>query len=157
MATDTPAAPPVRPDEGRYVAVDRSPEFAALRKTFRGFVFPVIFFVVIPFSLYWSSRSNVRTLAPQQRNHRYEFASDAIRINTGLSSAVVAWEAVQKMVETQSAFYLYLQKSICHVIPKRGLKSEVDLGRLRTILATKLSSKAKLKGDRPHDQATGGG
>ncbi len=52
MATDTPAAPPVRPDEGRYVAVDRSPEFAALRKTFRGFVFPVTVAFLVWYGLY---------------------------------------------------------------------------------------------------------
>jgi hypothetical protein len=111
----------------------------------RGFVFPVIFLVIVPATLYWSSRSNVRSLQPGQRQHRYEFATDALRMNTGLSSAVVAWEAVHKVVETKSAFYVYLQKSICHVVPKRGVPTETDLGRLRALVATKLGSKARLR------------
>ena len=115
----------------------------------RGFVFPVIFLVIIPAALYWSSRSNVRSLQPGQRQHRYEFAADALHMNTGLSSAVVAWEAVYKVVETKWAFHLYLQKSLFHVVPKRGVSTEADLGRLRALLTTKLGSKARLR--------TGGG
>jgi hypothetical protein len=111
----------------------------------RGFIFPAIFLVVIPIGLYWSARSTVRNLQPLQRQHRYEFATDALHIHTGLSSAVIAWEAVQKVAETKEAFYLYLQKSICHVVPKRGVQTEADLGRLRLILASKLGSKAKLR------------
>ena len=51
MATDTPA-PPVPPEEGRYVAVEQTAEFAALRKTFRGFVFPVTVAFLVWYALY---------------------------------------------------------------------------------------------------------
>lgn len=110
----------------------------------RGFVFPFVFFVVIPIGLYWSARSNVRSLQPQQRQHHFEFTNDAVHLNTGLSSAVVAWEAVQKVVETRTAFYLFLQKSICHVIPKRGARNQGDVVRLGAMLASRLGSRAKL-------------
>jgi len=51
MATHTPA-PPVPPEEGRYSAVDNSPEFAALRKAFRGFVFPTTIAFLVWYGLY---------------------------------------------------------------------------------------------------------
>jgi len=51
MATDTPA-PPVPPEEGRYVAVEQTAEFTALRKTFRGFVFPVTVAFLVWYALY---------------------------------------------------------------------------------------------------------
>jgi uncharacterized membrane protein (DUF485 family) len=51
MATDTPA-PPVQPDEQRYVAVQESPEFGALRKAFRGFVFPTTVAFLVWYALY---------------------------------------------------------------------------------------------------------
>jgi uncharacterized membrane protein (DUF485 family) len=51
MATDTSASP-VQPDEERYVAVEESPEFGALRKTFRGFVFPVTVAFLVWYALY---------------------------------------------------------------------------------------------------------
>jgi uncharacterized membrane protein (DUF485 family) len=51
MATDTPA-PPVQPGEERYVAVQESPEFGALRKAFRGFVFPVTVAFLLWYALY---------------------------------------------------------------------------------------------------------
>jgi len=51
MATDTPA-PPVRPDEERYAAVQESAEFGALRKAFRGFVFPTTIAFLLWYALY---------------------------------------------------------------------------------------------------------
>lgn len=51
MATDTPA-PPVHPDEERYVAVQESAEFGALRKAFRGFVFPTTIAFLLWYALY---------------------------------------------------------------------------------------------------------
>jgi uncharacterized membrane protein (DUF485 family) len=51
MATDTSALP-AQPSEERYVAVEESPEFGALRKAFRGFVFPVTAAFLIWYALY---------------------------------------------------------------------------------------------------------
>lgn len=51
MATDTPSAP-VQPETERYVAVQESPEFGALRKAFRGFVFPVTVAFLLWYALY---------------------------------------------------------------------------------------------------------
>jgi uncharacterized membrane protein (DUF485 family) len=51
MATDTPA-PPVPPEEGRYVAIQEAPDFTALRKAYRGFVFPVTVAFLVWYGLY---------------------------------------------------------------------------------------------------------
>jgi uncharacterized membrane protein (DUF485 family) len=51
MATHTPA-PPLSPEEERYVAVQESAEFGALRKAFRGFVFPVTIAFLVWYALY---------------------------------------------------------------------------------------------------------
>jgi uncharacterized membrane protein (DUF485 family) len=51
MATDTSAAP-VQPESEQYVAVQDSPEFGALRKAFRGFVFPVTVAFLLWYGLY---------------------------------------------------------------------------------------------------------
>jgi uncharacterized membrane protein (DUF485 family) len=51
MATETPA-PPAPPDDGRYVSVQNSPEFARLRKAFRTFVFPTTVAFLVWYGLY---------------------------------------------------------------------------------------------------------
>jgi uncharacterized membrane protein (DUF485 family) len=51
MATDTSAAP-VQPESERYVAEQESPQFGALRKAFRGFVFPVTVAFLLWYALY---------------------------------------------------------------------------------------------------------
>jgi uncharacterized membrane protein (DUF485 family) len=49
-ATDAPS--PATPAADRYLAVQRSDEFAGLRKTFRGFVFPMTAAFFIWYALY---------------------------------------------------------------------------------------------------------
>jgi uncharacterized membrane protein (DUF485 family) len=49
-ATDAP--PPVTPATDRYLAVQRSDEFAGLRRTLRGFVFPMTAAFFIWYALY---------------------------------------------------------------------------------------------------------
>ncbi len=51
MATDTSAAP-AAPETSRYVAVQESADFGVLRKTFRGFVFPVTVAFLLWYALY---------------------------------------------------------------------------------------------------------
>ena len=51
MATDTSAAP-VQPESERYVAEQEAPPFIALRKAFRGFVFPVTVAFLLWYALY---------------------------------------------------------------------------------------------------------
>lgn len=50
MTTDTPAPAASKPD--RYVAVQRSDEFAGLRKALRGFIFPMTVAFFLWYSLY---------------------------------------------------------------------------------------------------------
>jgi YcxB-like protein len=113
----------------------------------RGFVIPFLLLVVVPGSIYWSSRSTIRSLQPKQRQHRYEFTDHDLQIDTGLSKSTVDWGAVQRVVETRGAFYLFLHKSIFHVVPKRGLRSKLDLDRLRAMVEVKIGSRAKLRRD----------
>lgn len=52
MSTDTPASTPAESVADRYVAVQRSDEFAGLRRTLRGFVFPMTVAFFLWYALY---------------------------------------------------------------------------------------------------------
>jgi hypothetical protein len=113
----------------------------------RGFIIPVMVIVVLPASVCWGAYSSIRNLQPKQLQHHYRFAPDTIQIDTGLSTATVAWEAVQRVVEKRPAFYLFMHKTIFHVVPKRGLAGRPELDRLRQMFQGRLGSKAKLRAD----------
>ncbi|MFG1778968.1 DUF485 domain-containing protein [Micromonospora sp. NPDC049051] len=51
MSTDTPASTPASAAD-RYVAVQRSDEFAGLRRTLRGFIFPMTVAFFLWYALY---------------------------------------------------------------------------------------------------------
>ncbi|HEV7706811.1 MAG TPA: DUF485 domain-containing protein [Asanoa sp.] len=52
MSTEATDAAPTESPEERYLAVQRSPEFAALRKAVRGFVFPMTVAFFVWYALY---------------------------------------------------------------------------------------------------------
>ncbi|MCX4387734.1 DUF485 domain-containing protein [Micromonospora peucetia] len=52
MSTDTPASTPAASAADRYVAVQRSDEFAGLRRTLRGFIFPMTIAFFLWYALY---------------------------------------------------------------------------------------------------------
>ncbi|MFG3299922.1 DUF485 domain-containing protein [Micromonospora chersina] len=52
MSTDTPASAPVESAAERYLAVQRSDEFAGLRRALRGFVFPMTVAFFLWYALY---------------------------------------------------------------------------------------------------------
>ncbi|MEH0974552.1 DUF485 domain-containing protein [Micromonospora sp. CPCC 205546] len=52
MSTDTPASTPPASAADRYLAVQRSDEFAGLRRTLRGFVFPMTVAFFLWYALY---------------------------------------------------------------------------------------------------------
>ncbi|SCL15566.1 Uncharacterized membrane protein, DUF485 family [Micromonospora rhizosphaerae] len=52
MSTDTPASASATPASERYLAVQRSDEFAGLRRALRGFVFPMTVAFFLWYALY---------------------------------------------------------------------------------------------------------
>ena len=52
MSTEATPAVPTESPEDRYLAVQRSPEFAGLRKAVRGFVFPMTVAFFVWYALY---------------------------------------------------------------------------------------------------------
>ncbi|MEH0936820.1 DUF485 domain-containing protein [Micromonospora psammae] len=52
MSTDTPASAPAESTAERYLAVQRSDEFAGLRRALRGFVFPMTVAFFLWYALY---------------------------------------------------------------------------------------------------------
>ncbi|MFI7221039.1 DUF485 domain-containing protein [Micromonospora maritima] len=52
MSTDTPASAPSESTADRYLAVQRSEEFAGLRRALRGFIFPMTVAFFLWYALY---------------------------------------------------------------------------------------------------------
>ncbi len=52
MSTDTPASAPAESAAERYLAVQRSDEFAGLRRALRGFIFPMTVAFFLWYALY---------------------------------------------------------------------------------------------------------
>ena len=65
---------------------------------------------------------------------------------TRVASSNISWVAIQKVVETRTAFYASSHKNLYQIIPKRSFKNNADLARFRELAKAKLGEKAHIKG-----------
>jgi hypothetical protein len=66
------------------------------------------------------------------------------RLDDDLSSAQCAWPAAVEATETKEAFYLFVQQSAFHVVPKRAFSNAHDVDVARRLLSDALGTKAVL-------------
>ncbi len=104
-------------------------------------------FIVIglPCILCASSMLAYRRLSPAQRSLRYSFTDGAIETVTGVASSTIAWIAIQKVVETSTAFYVSSHKNLYQIVPKRAFRDNADIVRFRELAKSKLGKKARVK------------
>ena len=109
------------------------------------FAFVLVF---IPLSAYLGVRRTYAQVKPEQVRKCYRFASAGFSVSDSLSNADVSWKAVQRAVETQHAFHLFVQKQWFHVVPRRAFSGD-ELARTRAILRVALGPSADLRADLP--------
>ena len=118
----------------------RAKPLTPFQLTFQAFIL-----IGLPCILYASSLAAYRKLSPAQRSVRYLFTDDAIETATGVASSTISWVAIQKVVETSTAFYVSSHKNLYQVVPKRSFKDDADLQRFREMAKSKLGKKASVK------------
>lgn len=108
-------------------------------------LFQAFILIGLPCMIILSSRAAFKRLQPSQRSVRYVFTDSAIDTVTGSASSTVSWSAVQKFIETSTAFYVSSQNNMYQIVPKRSFKSDSDRDELRALAKAQLGSKAKVR------------
>ena len=88
-----------------------------------------------PLQVWRRAREHYRSSTVQGRRGIYRFDSAGLGWEIGRHSGSAPWDAVRKISETDSAFYLLLSPLQPHVIPKAGL-SETECAQLSSTLAS---------------------
>jgi hypothetical protein len=72
----------------------------------------------------------------------YEFSEGGVTITGGASSVRLGWDAFVDAAETEAFFLLYYSKRFAYYLPKRVVGGEAELRDLRTLIASKLGTRA---------------
>lgn len=75
----------------------------------------------------------------------YSFTRMGYEIKTNSSLVKNEWDNLQAVKENETAFLLFPQANLFHVVPKRFFADERDLAELRETIRIRLGSKAVLK------------
>jgi len=107
-----------------------------------------ILLAVLPIGIagqsYFMIRRGAKKLANLAQGSQYRFDEDGVE--TGLTaSGRMNWERYVKIVETSNDFVFFPQENIFYPVPKRFFESEGQIVELRSLIAERLGSKAKLK------------
>lgn len=88
---------------------------------------------------------NARALAdvPHMRQVTYRFGDAGIRLSTPVTSAEIAWAAVQQVVETDDMFLIFLGRRFAYYVPRRVVGDRA--ASLRSALRAHLGTRAELR------------
>ena len=101
-------------------------------------VFPAFWFIGIPLAQRRGASRTFNTMPAAQGERVYTFDGDDITLAGGLSSGVVKWKAIVRVVETPDLFLLFLNGQVAHFVPKAAFASEADVSRFRKLVAEKV-------------------
>ena len=101
-------------------------------------------FVLLPLLVARGGTSLYRKLKPHGLAIWYEFSSAGVKTRTALGEASFRWAALDRVMESSQAFYLFAQKDLFHVIPRRAFVTEGMVGQLRALARDNLGKGAVL-------------
>jgi uncharacterized membrane protein len=89
----------------------------------------VLTFVIVVSVIYWQLKKFQNDTLPQPGgsvlgNHLYQFHDDAIHINAPYGTTQLVWRAVMSLEETPAHFFLFIDRSVAFILPKRSFADE---------------------------------
>ena len=103
------------------------------------------FFLALVFVFPYFSARKAAASTSVKKGTRYEFSPDQIRIESPTASSKLSWKAYKRVTETRSAFLLFLQNNIAHVIPKHSFVATEQIAEFREMLRANLPGVGKVQ------------
>lgn len=107
-------------------------------------VFILLGLLVFP---YLRIRAMFRKSPGMSRTRRYAFSSNGVSVQSDDANSDCKWSLFQRVLETRTAFVLYMRSGGAMYVPKRCLISVGDLTLMREILRQNMSGKSGLRID----------
>jgi hypothetical protein len=77
----------------------------------------------------------------------YDFTDDGVRMWIPGQSSECTWDRIPRCVERRDAFVVYLPAGSYLAVPKSALESPMEVAALRTLVASRLGGRVRLRGD----------
>lgn len=89
----------------------------------------VVTFSIVVSIIYWQLKKLQNDTLPQPGgyilgNHLYQVRDDAIHINSSNITTQLDWRAVMGLEETPAHFFLFIDRSVAFILPKRSFADE---------------------------------
>jgi len=89
----------------------------------------VVTFSIVLSVMYWQLKKLQKNTLPQPDgsvlgNHLYQICDDAIIITSSYGTTKLIWRAVKSLEETPTHFFLFIDRSVAFILPKRSFADE---------------------------------
>jgi hypothetical protein len=109
-----------------------------------GFILPGILLLLSINVLIAALRSFSSNKSLQQEIH-YSFSEAGITAASPSSNSYTDWDNIRSAVETKNDFLLFISRNQTCVIPKRSFTDKEQIGSFKTLLKSRLPTKANLR------------
>ena len=110
--------------------------FPSIIKNSNGLIFPALFLVFLPLSVYWSARKNYKNNKRIFEQIEYVFTEDNFTMTGDSFNATMTWDKVYKVTKTKRWILIWQTSSTANVIPLKDIW-DGDVHHLKEILDKK--------------------
>jgi hypothetical protein len=94
------------------------------------FGLPILFVFLLPLLAAQKMAADERI----KKGIRYRFSDSGIHVESSVATTDLLWAAIREVIETRSAFLLFPNANLAHIIPLRCFESTAEVVALRELL-----------------------
>lgn len=105
----------------------------------------VIVFTIVVSLIYWHMKKLQDQMLPQPGgavlgSHLYQVRDDALHIQSSFGATQLAWRGIKSLEETSTHFFLFIDRSVGFILPKRSFADESQQSHFKSAVTERCGS-----------------
>ena len=105
----------------------------------------LLVFMIVVSVIYWHMKKLHDQMLPQPNgavlgNHLYQVREEALHIRSSYGATQLAWSGIKSFEETSTHFFLFIDRSIGFILPKRSFAGEFQQNHFRSVVTERCGS-----------------
>ncbi|MCS6286950.1 MAG: YcxB family protein [Nitrospira sp.] len=105
----------------------------------------VLVFIIVVSMIYWHMKKLQDQMLPQPDgavlgSHLYQVREDALHVRSSFGTTQLAWRGIKSLEETPTHFFLFIDRSVGFILPKRSFATESQQNNFKSAVIERCGS-----------------
>ena len=102
-------------------------------------------FTIVVSMIYWQMKKIQDQMMPQSDgallgSHQYQVREEALHIQSSFGATQLAWQGIKSLEETSTHFFLFIDRSVGFILPKRSFATESQQNNFKSAVIERCGS-----------------